>query len=255
MKELLIIKDFSVFYDSLIIDNISLTLCEDELVGLIGHNGCGKSTMLKGIMGSLKHSGIVRVKDHDFMTMKIKQRAQNIAMLTQRIEIVEGISAGELIGLGSYPYLQLNQNINIKKVKHLAEILQIESLLNKDYSILSEGQKQLVQIARIIMQDTPVLLLDEPDSALDFNNRYMIFEILQQLIKSKHKTALIVLHNPLYALMYCDRVLLMDDGKIISEIKPQQENCEEITKKIQLIYSNIIIKKDDEYQQYYYLTR
>lgn len=116
MKELLIIKDFSVFYDSLIVDNISLTLCEDELVGLIGHNGCGKSTMLKGIMGSLKHSGIVRVKDHDFMTMKIKQRAQNIAMLTQRIEIVEGISAGELIGLGSYPYLQLNQNINIKKL-------------------------------------------------------------------------------------------------------------------------------------------
>ena len=55
--------------------------------------------------------------------------------------------------------------------------------------------------------------------------------------------------------MYCDRVLLMDKGKIISEIKPQLEGCEEITKKIQLIYSNVIIKKDDEYQQYYYLTR
>ena len=255
MEKLLTVNDFSVSYDSLIVDNVSLTLYENELVGLIGHNGCGKSTMLKGIMGSLKHTGTVTVDNHDFMTMKIKHRAQNIAMLTQKTEVVEGISASELIGLGSYPYLQLNQNINIKKVQQIAKTLQIESLLHKDYSILSEGQKQLVQIARIIMQDTLVLLLDEPDSALDFENRYMIFEILQQLIKLKRKTALIVLHNPLYALMYCDRVLLMDEGKIISEIKPQLEDCEEITKKIQLIYSNIIIKKDDEYQQYYYLTR
>ena len=255
MKELLLVKDFSVYYDSLIVDNVSLTLHENELVGLIGHNGCGKSTMLKGIMGSLKHSGTVTVENRDFMTMQMKQRAQNIAMLTQRIEVVEGISAGELIGLGSYPYLQLNQKINIKKVQQIAKSLQIESLLNKDYSILSEGQKQLVQIARIIMQDALVLLLDEPDSALDFDNRCMMFKILQQLIKFKRKSALIVLHNPLYALMYCDRVLLMDKGKIISEIKPQLESCEEITKKIQLIYSNVIIKRDDEYQQYYYLTR
>lgn len=255
MEELLKVKDFSVFYDSLIVDNISFSLFENEIVGLIGHNGCGKSTMLKGIMGSLKYSGKVIVGNHDYMKMKIKQRAQNIAMLTQRTEVVEGISVSELIGLGSYPYLQLNQNIDIKKVQQIAKFLQIDSLLEKDYTTLSEGQKQLVQIARVLMQDTPILLLDEPDSALDFDNRQMMFRILQQLVKSKHKTAMIVIHNPLYALMYCNRVLLMDDGKIISEIKPQQESCKEITKKIQLIYSNIIIKKDDEYQQYYYLTR
>ena len=83
-------------------------------------------------------------------------------------------------------------------LQQIAKSLQIESLLNKDYSILSEGQKQLVQIARIIMQDTLVLLLDEPDSALDFDNRCMMFKILQRLIKFKRKSALIVLHNPLY---------------------------------------------------------
>ena len=129
MEELLNVKDFSVFYDSLIVDNISLSLFENEIVGLIGHNGCGKSTMLKGIMGSLKYSGKVIVRNHDYMKMKIKQRAQNIAMLTQRIEVVEGISVSELIGLGSYPYLQLNQNINIKKVQQIAKFLQIDSLL------------------------------------------------------------------------------------------------------------------------------
>ena len=255
MEELLIVKDFSVFYDSLIVDKVSLTLHKNEIVGLIGHNGCGKSTMLKGIMGLLKYSGTVIVNDQDFMAMKIKQRAKNITMLTQRIEVVEGISVNDLIGLGSYPYLQINQNINLKKIYQLAKDLQIESLLYKDYTILSEGQKQLVQIARILMQDTPVLLLDEPDSALDFDNRYMVFSILQQLIKSKHKAAMIVIHNPLYALRYCDRVLLMDEGKIISEIRPLQESSAEITKKIQLIYPNIIIKKDDKYQQYYYLTK
>lgn len=255
MKELLKVENFSVYYQKAVVDNVSFTLHSGEIVGLIGHNGCGKSTMLRGIMGSLKYSGKVIVNDQDFMTMKIKQRAKKIAMLTQRIEIIEGISARELIALGNYAYLSMEQSSNDEILEKIAHGLHIEMLLDKDYAVLSEGQKQLVQIARIIMQDTPVFLLDEPDSALDFDNCHMTFKIIQQLIKNNDKATMMVIHNPLYALMYCDRILLMDNGKIIEEIKPNSDSCQMITKKIQLIYPNIKIKQDDEFHQYYYLVR
>ena len=97
MKELLRIKDFSVFYTDNIVDNVSFSLNKGDMIGLIGRNGCGKSTLLKGIMGSLKTSGDVLFCGEDFLKMKVKQRAKNISMLTQRIEIIDGITVYDLI--------------------------------------------------------------------------------------------------------------------------------------------------------------
>ena len=168
MKELLKIKDFSVFYIDNVVDNVSFSLNKGDMIGLIGRNGCGKSTLLKGIMGSLKTSGDVLFCGEDFLKMKIKQRAKNISMLTQRIEIIDGITAYDLILLGDYVYWKIGENKNVEKLNQIAKLLHLENLLNKNYAILSEGQKQLVNFARVLMQDTPIMLLDEPDSALDF---------------------------------------------------------------------------------------
>ena len=75
---------------------------QGNIIGLVGRNGCGKSTLLKGIMGSLKTSGDVLFCGENFLEMSIKQRAKNISMLTQRIEIIDGISVYDLISLGNY---------------------------------------------------------------------------------------------------------------------------------------------------------
>ena len=174
MKELLRIKDFSVFYTDNIVDNVSFSLNKGDMIGLIGRNGCGKSTLLKGIMGSLKTSGDVLFCGEDFLKMKVKQRAKNISMLTQRIEIIDGITVYDLISLGDYVYWEIGENKNDEKLNQIAKLLHLENLLNKDYAILSEGQKQLVNFARVLMQNTPIMLLDEPDSALDFDNRHML---------------------------------------------------------------------------------
>lgn len=232
MKELLRIKDFSVFYTDNIVDNVSFSLNKGDMIGLIGRNGCGKSTLLKGIMGSLKTSGDVLFCGEDFLKMKVKQRAKNISMLTQRIEIIDGITVYDLISLGDYVYWEIGENKNDEKLNQIAKLLHLENLLNKDYAILSEGQKQLVNFARVLMQNTPIMLLDEPDSALDFDNRHMLFKKLRDLVKNNNKAIILVIHNPLDALNYCNQVLLMDKGKIISEIHPLLETPEEITQKI-----------------------
>lgn len=244
MKELLRVKNFSVFYSDNVIDNVSFSLNQGNIIGLVGRNGCGKSTLLKGIMGSLKTSGDVLFCGENFLEMSIKQRAKNISMLTQRIEIIDGISVYDLISLGNYAYWKIGKRKNDAKINEITKLLNLENLLDKDYSILSEGQKQLVNFARILMQDTPIMLLDEPDSALDFDNRHMLFQKLCDLAKNDNKAIMLVIHNPLDALNYCNQVLLLDEGKIISKIYPLLETSEEITQKIRLIYPNIIIKKD-----------
>lgn len=251
MKELLKVKNLSVFYTDSVIDNVSFSLNRGDIIGLIGRNGCGKSTLLKGIMGTLKTSGDVLFCGEDFFKMNIKQRAKNVSMLTQKIEIIDGISVYDLISLGNYVYWEIGKKKDDAKINEITKLLHLENLLNKDYAILSEGQKQLVNFARILMQDTPIMLLDEPDSALDFDNRHMLFKKLCNLAKENDKAIILVIHNPLDALNYCNQVLLMDKGKIISEIFPFVETPESITQKIRLIYPNIIIKKDEK--QFYSL--
>ena len=149
MKELLSVKNFSVFYSDNVIDNVSFSLNQGNIIGLVGRNGCGKSTLLKGIMGSLKTSGDVLFCGENFLEMSIKQRAKNISMLTQRIEIIDGISVYDLISLGNYTYWKIGKRKNDAKINEITKLLHLENLLDKDYSILSEGQKQLVNFARI----------------------------------------------------------------------------------------------------------
>lgn len=255
MKPILDVKNLSVYYEEKIIDNVSFSLNASEIIGLIGHNGCGKSTMLKGIMGSLKQEGTITVNGINYLNLKIKQRAKYISMLTQRVLVIEGVRVDELICLGDYANLGFIQKYDQQKFAQIIKLLKIEKLIKKDYSLLSEGQKQLVQIARLLMQDTPVMFLDEPDSALDFANRQLFFEILKIIIRKKQKAGLVIIHNPLDALAYCDCILLMDEGKIIAKIDPKQDNCQEITSKMQLLYPNIVIKKDQESNQFYYLLK
>src|SRR5699024_3321364 len=96
-----------------------------------------------------------------------------------------------------------------RRVQDTARTFGVESLLDTDAAALSEGQRQLIHLCRVAVQDTPVLLLDEPNSALDFANTHRLFAVLRRWVRDRNKAALIVLHDPALALRYCDRLLLM----------------------------------------------
>ena len=257
MSVLLKVEHLFAGYQDYIVKDVSLTLKAGELVGILGRNGCGKSTLLKVIMGNCPlQKGYVQVQERNCFEMNIKKRAGYLSMLTQRNNVIEGLSVREMIALGNYAsssffsFQDDNQTITT-----LAKDYHIFSLLDQDYTTLSEGQKQLVQLSCLAMQNTPVFLLDEPDNALDFDNRHFIFQMIQNSIMSQQKAGLVVIHDPLFALMYCHRILLMSEGKIIDEIIPSLQTSDEITLKIQNLYPNIIIKKDQDLQQYYYFMK
>lgn len=103
MNGLLEVKNLSVSYQQKVVADVSITIHSQEIVGLIGQNGCGKSTLLKGIIGGfVSTQGQVYVNGQDYFAMNIKKRAQNIAMMTQRCEVMEGFTVSEMIELGGY---------------------------------------------------------------------------------------------------------------------------------------------------------
>ena len=109
----------------------------------------------------------------------------------------------------------------------------------EDFLTLSEGQKQLVILARAILQDAPVMLMDEPDSALDFVNRHQVLMRVREQLAGARCAGLITLHDPNFALAYCDRILLLQDGVIADEIRLGTASREQIGASLSRIYGPV----------------
>ena len=119
------------------------------------------------------------------------------------------------------------------------ERLNCAEFAEKDFGALSQGQRQIVILARCIVQDSPVMLMDEPDSALDFLNRHMVLSKIRELIKEENKAGLITLHDPNFAMAYCDRLLLLKEGRLVGELDMRRAKADEVKKKLSLIYGDI----------------
>ncbi len=241
--------DLSVGYEKPIVHGISFSAEPGEMVGILGRNGLGKTTLLRGMMGSVKcFDGEVYVHGTPCMSLSAKKRAAYLSVLPQQTEIMGGILASEVIEMGRYPYGSLFHDIG-KEEKQLiletAKTLGISELLESDCGKLSQGQRQLVLLARLFVQDTPVMLLDEPDASLDFYNTHILFSTLHGMVKQKQKAAVLVLHNPELALRWCDRLLVLKDGVISGEICTATASEQDVECALQMLYPEISVKYDE----------
>jgi iron complex transport system ATP-binding protein len=110
---------------------------------------------------------------------------------------------------------------------------------NENFLHLSEGQKQLIIISRNLMQNSEIMLFDEPDSALDFNNSHMILSKIREVVKEQNKTGLITLHDPNMALNYCDRIIILKDKKIFADFYTNEANSKFLKDIFDEVYDNI----------------
>lgn len=255
MKSYFEIKDFSVSYGKKrVVKDVFFAMSKGEFNALIGLNGCGKSTLLKGILGLETQDGKVILNDEDITHFAAKQKAQKIAYVAQRSDITYSTSVKDVLEMSFNPYLKLMENIHQEQRDALLAIaneFEIYDFLKQDILTLSGGQRQLVMIARAILQNSEILLLDEPDSALDFLNRHEVLQKIKKTLKSNHTSGLITIHDPNYALAYCDKAYLMKDGTIIDCIDCHLDTNQEIKMKLQKIYGNIDVMK---YQQQRYMV-
>lgn len=225
-----------------VLKDISFSLEGGQLVGLLGSNGCGKTTMLKAICGILPHEGECLVNETNLEKLSEKEKGRLLGYIPQKSGISVDITLEEVALMGFYARLKLLEQPNAgmrQKASEALALVGLGGMEKRGFQTLSEGQKQLCILARTLVADSQVLLLDEPESALDFEHRYQMMELLQNWSAEKKGLALISLHDPQLALNCCDRVILVKGGKVSSILQPSCEDLAGMTAKLSEIYGAV----------------
>ena len=225
-----------------VIHDISFTLPAGCLLGILGANASGKTTALKAICGILPHTGSCKLEDTALESLPSRKIAKLCSYIPQRSGISIDISALDVVLMGFNPQLSLLAHPDMP-MKELARQALVQVGLagkeNSNYLHLSEGQKQLCILARTLVSDSKLLLLDEPESALDFRFRYQMLEILRNWVSEKAHAAIVTLHDPTLALNYCDRLLLLSDGKVLGSISPAVDSCDKMEQMLEQLYGKV----------------
>lgn len=232
--------------DKEIIHDVNFEIEPNTLTALIGPNGCGKTTLLKSIVNLLDYQGKCLLQGEDLREVSVRKLAQRISYIPQRSGIHVSLSVLDVVLMGFNPVLKLLERPSKKqrqRAKAAITSVGLSKYMNKDYLTLSEGQKQLVLLARTMIEDTELLILDEPDSALDFQNRYMILNILKEMTEKEKKSGILCIHDPAVALEFCQQIVVMKDGKIIDILHPQTDTLEKMEKTLRIVYGNVTLNK------------
>lgn len=246
MTPLLQVEHLSGGYGrNLVVRDVGLTVAGGEFCALLGLNGCGKTTLIKSICGLLPtREGRCLVDGEDCTKLNERQRALRMSYIPQRGSLITGKTVLEVVLMGCNPRLGLLDSPGERHRKQGLEALArlgLEGCGDREYAALSEGQKQLVILARTLVQDAPVMLMDEPDSALDFVNRNLVLEKVRQVLRAQNRAGLISLHDPNFALSYCDRLLLMKQGAIVEDLPLEQASREDVEAALAGIYGRISV--------------
>lgn len=215
--------------------SFSLPMYENQITYIMGNNGCGKTTLLNIITGFLiPTSGTIKVFGIDIRKLNSKELAKRIAYVPQTIRQNIDFCVKDYLALGRSPYLKFGfspSNEDYAIVEKYASEMGVLEYLNLNFNQLSGGQKQLVTITRALIQETPIVILDEPMSALDIGKQAEFLCTIQKLQKDLGKTLILTSHNPNHALQNDCNVCLIHERKVLQYGKNKEVlNAENIQK-------------------------
>jgi iron complex transport system ATP-binding protein len=233
-KIILSTSNLSIGYQSkkrknYIAKNLNLTFQEGKLISLVGGNGIGKSTLLRTLTGIQKPlDGTVTLIDKSISSYQSKDLAQNLSLvLTEKLP-PSNLSVFELIALGRQPYtnwLGTLSEIDLEKINAAIALTHTEHLVDKKIHEISDGQLQIVLIARALAQDTALIILDEPTTHLDLHHKVSVFKLLKKLTEETNKSVLFSTHDIDLAIQLSDEMIVMTEESVI-----QGQPCNLITK-------------------------
>lgn len=236
--------------DKSIITNISFSIQPREFTAILGLNGTGKTTLLKTISGLLKPSaGKIFLNNEDMLLLNEKDLAKKISFMPQRHSIIYDIKVIDLVLMGITPYLSLFESPSKKHKEQAYKILEdmkLEAFSEKNFLHLSEGEKQLIIMARSLLQDSKIMLFDEPVSALDFKNKHFVLNNIKNILEKENKVGIITLHDPNLALSYCDRIIIIDQKNIYADFLTQNIDVKFLSKIFKSLYGEVSIVKHKE---------
>ncbi len=244
------VKNLSYSYDgrTVALDNVSFTISRRRLVAVLGPNGAGKTTLLKCMLGLLKPLGAVYINGKLLGSMKNRELARLIGYVPQKHHSIFAYRVLDFVLMGRAPHhglFSLPGREEYNKALEILGELGIRDLAERTISEISGGQLQLVLIARALVQDARILLLDEPTAHLDVYNKLRVLEITKKLVSSKLVDAIVMaLHDPLIAAMFCDEVVLLDKGRIVAHGSPREVLTPKLLYNVYRVYFDVFERDD-----------
>lgn len=236
-KAFMKLENISFAYEALtVLKDLSLTIHEQDFIGLIGPNGSGKSTLLK-IMGGIleSDSGSIQFKETPISKINKKQFAQSVSWIPQDHPMVFPFKVSEIVLMGRHPYLSplSFESSEDFEISHKAmETTMTSQFADRYFNEISGGEKQRVMIASALAQNPNMMLLDEPTAALDLKYQVQILKILKDLNTSHKMTLILAMHDLNLASKFCNRLVLLDEGQIARDGSPEQVLEKEILEKV-----------------------
>ena len=246
MSHILTIQNLSCGYPKFQLSDINFEIPKGSFAGIIGPNGSGKTTLFRAITGILPlKSGQILLSGKNLKAFTLRQRAQNIAIVSQFIEAGD-MSVEDYVLMGRIPYhnrfnfFETDEDFEIAR-KYM-ELIDTWRFKDQLMSELSGGEQQLAGIARALTQQPELLLLDEPTSHLDITHQVHILNVLQQLNQETGLSVLLVIHDLNLASEYCDRLILVNQGRIHTQGVPE----EVLTfRNIEDVYQTVVVTQNN----------
>ncbi|MGX7107221.1 ABC transporter ATP-binding protein [Hutsoniella sourekii] len=206
------IQDLSYAYGSKqVLQNLNVSIQEGEFTAILGVNGAGKTTLFRCLLGLIQpQKGIIKLMGHSLSKLSLSEVAELVAYVPQEQVVSFNHLVIDWVEMGAGP--NPGPKVTEKALACLAQ-LGIEDLALNGYLDLSGGQRQLVRLAQGLMQETPILILDEPTNNLDYGNQLKILAQCQGLTRQGY-TIVMTSHNPQDVLYFCDRALILQEGRI-----------------------------------------
>ena len=203
-----------------IVDGVNLDVEQGEWVTLLGPNGAGKTTLLRAAAGLVRFDGHVRLFERDVAGLSRREVARLVAVVPQVPVLPAGLSVAEYVLLGRTPHVGVlvreGASDRAAAAAALAR-LELDDVAARPLLSLSGGELQRTVIARALAQAAPVLLLDEPTTALDIGHQQQALELVDRLRREEGLTVLAAMHDLTLAAQYGDRVVLVDIGRVVAE--------------------------------------
>jgi iron complex transport system ATP-binding protein len=227
-----------------VIKDLSFQLQPGELLGLVGPNGCGKTSIIKALSRVLSpSSGRILLDGKDLATFSRNALARIIGVVPQNPYLPETFTVFEVVVLGRNPYLGLfsgESAHDITVVRQAMERTGIINLAKRRIGELSGGEKQRVTIARVLTQEPQIILLDEPTANLDIAQQLEILDLITGMCREKNMACLLAIHDLNVAAQYCTRIIMLKNGKVFTHGLPREvitaENVREVFGADTIIY-------------------
>jgi len=234
-----------------ILDGVDISVQRGVFYSVVGPNGSGKTTLLNVLSGVVKpQEGEIKLMGRDIFSMSKRGVAKRVAVLPQNTEVLFDFCVFDVLLMGRHPYRGAIGSItdeDLRLVDKVAGALGLESLLDRPMTRVSGGERQRCLLGRVIVQDTPIVFLDEATSNLDPFYTHEILGRMREMVTKDNVTVVSVFHNLNLAVMYSDYIFFMKDGKIPFEGDVRNVVVPEVVESVFSVKVRVLLDKEYPY--------